>query len=784
MSEVNEIIDAGDDFDIKKFIGQVLAHWKLYAICLAIAICCAWLYIHYSNPLYKANAQILIQNDKKGSASPFLQSTGGVGNFSDFFTAKNNIADQLAILETPDLFKKVIPVLNLNVAYFHKGNIRNVELYDDSPFYISFFPKSDSIPGLKYEIRGVKNDVNSVLVSNESGFSKTAKFEDTLLVGNGKIVVSKTGRPLGEDTYFFTLVSNDAAVASLMSKVSVSSLDKESNVISLDCSSDVPRKAEDILGTLINKYIERSLNEKNRIADSLISFIDERINLIADNLNNIEARIQGFKQENKLTNIEAQSTALIANTSDYYNKLNDIDVQLNVMNTMLDAVEKDSKRPVPALVTDPTFVSLSEQYNVLLAQRQKLLLSTTEGNPLIKNIDKQMEGLRADIVRNLQNQQKALQISRQKIAGSNAQISSLVANAPVQERKFIDLSRERDVKQAIYLFLLQKKEETSITKASNIPGATVIKEPKCSIYPFFPNPTTAYGIALALGLVVPFSFVWLKGLFNNRINTTEDISGATKVPVIAEIGHSEQAGLLSLKEQGRSALAEQFRVFRTNMDFITGSSKCSTILITSTTSGEGKSFIAANLAQIYGYSGKRVLLMELDLRKPKISQMLGLDNDIGFSNYIIGDKELSEFIKPVPGVDNVYLLSSGPIPPNPAELLMHKKVVPMFASLAQQFDVVIIDSPPIGVVTDAQIIGAYADVSLYIIRPGYSLKDSIRIVNNISENKKLPSFYLTVNDVKSGNTYIYGYGYQYGYGYFQENGASKKQMKFLKKQKS
>lgn len=775
--------NADEDFDIRKVISRLLDHWKLYVLSVAFCVFAAFLFIRYSTPMFKVHGKVLVQDDQKNSSPFSFMGGGAMQDFSSLFGIKSNVYNELGILQTRNLFDKVVKQMNLDVAYYRKGRVRSVELYNKSPFTVQFLPSEDSIQTTLFDISFPATGRDNRFVMNNDKIKepgKTYSFGDTVHTQIGKIIVSRSGQPFENMPYFFTLNNTDEVVAGIMQNLTADIENRETTIINLAYNTSIPQKGQDVLYSLINAYIERNLSEKNKISDSTISFIDGRISIVSKELNDLEAGIQGFKQKNNIADITEQSKVLISNSSDYYNKMNETEVQLNVVNSMLQTIKEDNKRPVPSLLnSDPGFLSLVEKYNSLVVQRDKLLLSTTENNPIVKNIDGQLTSLRGDMVKSLQNQQKALQIAHTKIASENVHINTMVSNVPVQERKFVDLSRERDVKQALYLFLLQQKEQTAITKSSNIPSAAIIETPKSEYRPYFPSSMMVYAVGLLVGLLIPSVYVGLKYTLTNRIVSKEDITDNTDCNVLAEIGHSKTEALLA-EDAGRSILAEQFRLFRTNMDFITPQGKTPKILITSTMTGEGKSFIAANLAQVYAFSGKKVLLMEMDLRKPRLSSMLGMPNAKGFSNYIISDKPVFSFIEQLPQSPNVYLLSSGPIPPNPAELMMLPKMNAMFETLSDAFDVLIVDSPPIGAVADAQILSRFADVNLYIIRQGYSYKNSLEIINDIKEHQKFSNLYLVVNDVRKGTSYGYRYGYGYGYGYGyaygsngQENGKLK-----------
>ncbi|QEC68558.1 polysaccharide biosynthesis tyrosine autokinase [Panacibacter ginsenosidivorans] len=770
-----------DEFDVKKLIGRFLGYWKFYVIAIIFFVFLGLMYIRYSTPLYEVNAQVLVQEDQGASSSSF-PSSDLMSDFGDLFDVQNNVYNELAILQTKDLLEKVVKEMNLNVVCYNKGDIRDVEVYQKAPFTVNFQPSVDTILATTIYLTFPQQNKDNSFTINIGDTSYTAKFGDVLNIPTGKLTLTRSGMPFQSNSYILSLNSVDAVIDAIQKNLSIDIKDKETTVIFLSYNTNVPKKGEDMLQNLITSYINRNLNEKNQISDSTIAFVNSRINIVSKELGLIETDIQHFKQSNKIADITEQSKALIDNGSTYYAKLNELDVQLSVVKTMLGYIvnESNNDRPVPALLTDdPTFLGLVQEYNNLIIQKSRVLLSVKEGNPIAQNITNQITTLRNDIVKSLQNQQKTIEIGRDRIVKENNLLGSKVYDVPAQEREYVNLSRERDVKQALYLYLLQKKEETAITKASNMSSAAIIEKPRADFLPYFPNKPVILALSVLVALIVPTGFIIFKQLFNTKVLAREDITNTTHATILAEIGHSDKQGVLSPDTEGRSVIAEQFRMFRTNMDFLIANKKPAHVLITSSMTGEGKSFIASNLGMLYAYSGKKVLLMELDLRKPKLSSMLNMPNNTGLSNYIISNKPYQDFIKPVPQKDNLFLMSSGPIPPNPAELLMSDKMRDLFAQLDEEFDIIILDTPPIGAVTDAQILSKYSDINLYVIRQYYTLKHNLDIINDLLEHERLSNLYLVVNDVKKGSSYRYGYGYSYGYGYGYTEAEKKSKKKWF-----
>ncbi|MGI8951193.1 MAG: GumC family protein [Chitinophagaceae bacterium] len=802
MNENKAAVVKEDEFDFKKVLSKFTSYWKLYVLSLILFIIAGVLFILYVTPLYNVHAEVLVSEDQNGnsSSSSSLLASSALSSFSGLLATPTNANNELSIIQTRDLLTKVVRDLNLNIVYYRKG-FPSKELYNKSPFNVNFIPVSDSVVLTTFNISFPKLGQSPTfsISSDDLDTAFKAKFNDTIRTRIGKVYISKTGQPFEKADYSFTLNSIDYTVYTMIMNENLTAqiTDPETTIITLIYTKcNVPKKGEDILNDLIDKYIERDLNTKNQISDSTISFINARINIVGAELNHIELDIQNFKQNNKIANLGEQSKLLVTNASTYYNKQNEVDVQLDVIKSMLNYIQDDktNSRPIPStLNNDPTFLSLVGKYNQLVLEKDKAALVTTESNPATQNLDEAIRNVRTDLVNSLQNQQKAYQTSKDQIVQQNSLMANMVNEVPVQERQFVDLSREESVKQALYQFLLQKREETAITKASNIPNSSIIQAPKSDALPYFPGKLLVFAACFLLALIVPTTYIIFKNALHKRIYSREDVTEVTNANILAEISHSDEGGnLLPIKEMGRSILIEQFRTFRTNMDFLTGQTKCSKILVTSSMAQEGKSFVSVNLAQIYAISGKKVLLMEMDLRRPRLSAMLGMSNEMGFTNYIISQKSVDDFIVPLPTVPNAFLMSSGPIPPNPAEILMSPAIDNMFEQLSNRFDVIIVDSPPIGLVTDAQILSKHVDVNLYILRQGYTLKSSLEIVNDLLDSGKFSNLYLVINDVKKGTSfkygYGYGYGYKYGYGYGyggngNGNGVKKKGGLFRRKNK-
>jgi len=754
-----------DNIDIKKLINSLTDKWYWFLISVTFCLALSIFYVWYVAPSYQISARMLVNDDEKGGGMG--KQAGALMDLGGLLGSKNSVDNESEILKTRFLMERVVREMELNIVYGYKSGLRSRELYR-SPFKLLLVNSVDTIKATRLKIRAVgsnKFNVKAKDFEKEVLWNQEFKVKD---VGVLKI----TPEPyvaLKAEEYYVNVSSIDERVAALMDDLTVGVTNKQVSIIDLGLAYPLPKKGEDILNMLISKYVQANLGDKNSIADSTYKFIHERINIIASELGDVENKVQSFKQNNRLADMSEQSKLLVQNTGEFTTELAKAETQVSVLTDLEGYLKDETKNkrvfPTSLLPSDLVFSDLLAQYNTLLIDRDKQLLSVTENSPFIKNIDDQIYNLRRGILSNIASTKNTYVLTRDKLKTQLSKIEGQIGGVPQIEKNYLQLARNQQIKQELYVFLMQKAEETAISKASNISVAKTIDPPKSKVNPVAPKTGASIGIAFVLGLIFPTCLIFIKEFLNNTINTKEDISDRTDVPIIGEISHNNTADNMVVASSGRSAIAEQFRALRTNLSFYLKAPNQNTILFTSSVSGEGKSFTAINLGHIFALTGKKVLLMEMDLRKPGLSIKLDVKNDRGLSNYTIDEKLTSaEIIKPLNIHPNLFLISSGPIPPNPAEILMSDRTSALLGELKQKFDYIIMDAPPIGVVTDAQLLADYTDVSIYMIRQGISLKDHVNIVNDLYRSGKLNNLSIVVNDIKSK-----AYGYGYGYGSYGED---------------
>ncbi|WP_291909313.1 polysaccharide biosynthesis tyrosine autokinase [Chitinophaga sp. CB10] len=761
-------------FDLRKLLDRLARSWYWFLLSVILTCALGFIYLRYASPGYKINAKILVEDQAKGTDIPGAE----ILQQMEMFNNKSSVDNELEIITSRSLMEKVVKDLHLNVRYLIEGRLKKTELFGNVPFTMNWLSLKDSVAVANYTLKPLGKD--SFLLSTPQ-WSRHAAWGDTMQVTSGLVRVDRNAAfALDHNEYTVEVSPVDKTVADYQRQLEAGIPNKQVSTIDLSLSSSIPKKGELVLNRLIDAYMRASVDDKNRIADSTIAFIDTRLGIVTGELSGVEKNIQRFKEANQLADISEQAKQLVAGSGDSRKQLIDQQVKLNVVQSLENYVkdEKNNKRVVPAaiVVQDPTFISIVEKYNTLQLERERLLLANTENNPMIRNIDGQLAGLRGDLLSNLSTFRKGLELSLSALQQDAGMINSQIKKVPGTERVYLDYSRQQAIKQELYLYLLKKREESAISKSSNLAIAKVIDPAKSDPKPFKPKGLFIYLIAFIFGMGLPAGLFYLGDLLNRRIRSREEVQSLTPVPVLAEIGHNTEEELVVVRKDVRTPLVEQFRALRTNLQFIMANPQEKVILLTSSMSGEGKSFVATNLAAVIALSGKRVLLMEMDLRKPKISENLGLSNHTGFSTYAIGKSALDSVLKPSGIHENCWLMSSGPIPPNPAELLLMENTGLLFAELRKMFDYIIVDTAPVGLVTDAQLLGRFADASLYLMRQGYTFKEQVKLTRDLQQ--KMPRLNIILNDVKQGTSYGYGYGYGYGY---MEEADNKPVMKKLKK---
>lgn len=758
--------DFGQDFDLKAEINKYLIHWKWFVLSVCVVFLIAFLKLRYTQPVYGASTKILMKDTKKGGrlseAAAF--SDLGINNGS------RNVDDEIEIMKSRTLSEAVVEKLNYNISIIAKGKVLDVELFSkEAPIEIHFINQTVDF----YE-KSMKFD----FTENASGtFSLSAtdylidakenyRYGQRIKTQYGDLIITKvnSGKQNVTGALSINVSPLKSVVDSYRGRLTIEPLTKGSNVVVLNITDAVEKKAELFLDCLVKTYNEKAVSDKEFISKNTSVFVANRLKLISEELVDVEKDVEQFKVSNKLTNLESESELYVTGSTEFNRKAIDVQVQLNVLNSVVEYVKKSTNENLlPAnLFSDVAgdASSLISSYNELILDRNSMLKSATASNPTVVKLDQQLASLKSTLLSSLEKSQSILKIQKKNIEQNENLFNSKIQKIPSQERQFRDIERQQKVKEELYLYLLQKREETALALSSTEPNAKVI-DAALSTGAVRINPRIVFLGALLLGLLIPVGIIFLIDFLDTKIKSRLDLEGKTQIPFIGDVPTSEDASTI-MQSESRSSSAEALRIIRTNLEFMVSrvpEGIAKTIFLTSTFPKEGKTFVSVNLAATFALSGKKVLLVGMDIRNPRLDDYLTLP-DRGFTNYLSSkDLILDDLIIKQKGYEDFYVLPAGVIPPNPAELLMSKKVDSFFETIKKQYDYIIVDTAPVSLVTDTLLIAKHADTFIYVARANFLEKRMLDIPNGLYRDQKLPNMCMLLNDTDSTKGYGYGYGY-------------------------
>ncbi len=774
-----EVVDKSEQ--IQRMLYRIMPFWPLILLALAMGYIGARIYLRYQVSIYAAKARLIV-NDQTEQKTANLQEIFKI----DTRNLSSETEKEIQILTSKDLLIKVAIDLQLNVIYSQKGRIVTKQFYgSDLPFHLEM----ETPDSVKKPFVGRAELVNG----NAVKFNGQVFQADSLVTsefGNLRWRINKRHHGVKNSGSFqIAILPISWAVSSLKGLIKIEPISKQSSILDITYSDQVPERAIDVLSSLITVYGKSAVDYKSVIYENSQRFLDKRLSLIADELNGVEKNLQDFRSTAGIIDLGKEGELYLTQVRDADRKIAELEVQMEVLKQISTYVTKRNTTgdPIPATlgITDPLLLGLLNQLYQTETDLQKVKELSGTKNPQIEVYEEVINKLKPGILSSINNLRLNMQASKTKLESENAKMTGSLNKIPSKERLLLDIKRQQEIKNAIYTFLLQKREESAIAAASIVPNYRLIDRPE----PWgivSPQPQKIYTTAVLIAVVLLVVFIYLVEFSSKRVLFRSQIEEFLPIPVISElIFHDHMLDKPVVVGEGkRTLIAEQFRELRTNINYITATSKekCKIILTTSSIPKEGKSFIAINAAISLSLTGDKVVLLEFDMRKPKISKPLGIERDPGLSNYLVGNKDVSEIIKPHPNLPNLFIIPSGPIPPNPAELMTSEKLTRLFEYLSQHFDFVLIDSPPIAAVTDAKILSPFADATLYIVRHNYTNHVFLNLLYDVYQKKGLKNINIVFNGIKnkkilgygySGYGYGYGYGYSYGYGYTVEDKKKK-----------
>lgn len=752
-----------------------LPFWPWFLISVLLCLAGANTYLRYANPDYEVNAKILVKDEKKGvDASKVLDAL-------NVFGENKIVENEIEIIHSTPLLEKVVKDLNLYVTQTHLGNVRDIEYYGQNAPLLIYAEKEDSVIALKSPIPFSIDWKNKKIMLGKKQFSTNSRI---LLNGQPfRIALNSAYKPKGEETFQIVIQPVHQVATSLKSSLTVEASSKQSTVINLRLETAVPRKGEDIINTLFTVYDHEALNDKNILAKNTLNFVERRLGLMSKDLAEVEEKLKDYKSSQGIVDISEQGKLYLETVQENDQRLSEINVQLSVLSDVEKYVNSktDNKKIVPSLlgINDATLVGLLGKLYESEIQLVKLLRVSGSQSDQVYLLKEEIAHLKPDILEIISNIRKNYVTSQKKIEGRISENKELLSTIPGKEKALIDISRQQMIKNNIYSFLLQKREETALSYSSAAADSRVIEPAVAGVNPIRPKTNMIYLIGLALGLGLVVFVIMLMDSLTGTVMFRKDIEKSVTVPIIAELILGKRNSPIVVSDGNRTLLAEQFRMLRTNLAYSGLTKDKNIIQVCSSISGEGKSFVASNLAITYSLTGKKVLLLELDLRKPKQSTYFNLASKKGLTNYLTNTASLGEIMQQVEGIPHLSIISSGPIPPNPTELLSGTAFAEFISQVRGQFDYIIADLPPVSVVTDAQIFAPFAQATLYVVRHAKTPKSYLKLIQQKVQLNHFNQLQIVFNGIKPrgvipyGDGYGYGNGYGYGYGYGYHEGEKK-----------
>ena len=792
-----------EQVNIQELLFRYLIHWPWFVISIIICIACAWGYLRLTTPIYNISATVLIKDEKKGGGASMSSDLEKMG-LEGFVSSSSNVDNEIEVLRSKSLAREVVNNLGLFVTYMDEDEFPSKELYHTSPVLVSLtHQEADKLPG-RMEINMILQPTGALGVQITVGEKEYRKQFDKLpavfptdegtvaFFANNDTLSAVCPENITKERHITAFINRPFSVLKeYVNSLSIAPTSKTTSVVVISLENTNTRRGRDYINKLLEMYNINANNDKNEVAQKTAEFIDERIGIISKELGSTEQDLENFKRSAGITDLSSEAQIALTGNAEYEKKRVENQTQINLVMDLQRYMKGNEYEVLPSNIglQDAASAGAIDRYNQMLVERKRLLRTSTENNPTIINLDTSIRAMRTNVQATLDATLKGLQITKEDLAREASRYSRRINDAPTQERQFVSIARQQEIKSGLYLMLLQKREENAITLAATANNAKIIDEALADDNPISPKKMLVYLAALVLGVGLPVGVIYLIGLTKFKIEGRADVEKLTSLPVVGDIPLAdEKTGSIAVFENQNNLMSETFRNVRTNLQFMLENGK-NVILVTSTISGEGKSFISANLAISLSLLGKKVVIVGLDIRKPGLNKVFNIPKkEHGITQYLTNTTaNLMDFVQPSDINKNLFILPGGTVPPNPTELLARGGLEKAIETLKANFDYVILDTAPVGMVTDTLLIGRVADLSVYVCRADYTHKAEFTLINELAENNKLPNLCIAVNGLdlnsrkygyyygygKYGKYYGYGKRYGYGYGYGEKHGGEK-----------
>ncbi|WP_303005507.1 GumC family protein [Bacteroides congonensis] len=787
-----------EQVNIQELLFRYLIHWPWFVASVIICLAVAWGYLRLTTPVYNISATVLIKDEKKGGGANMSSELERMG-LDGFVSSSNNVDNEIEVLRSKSLAGEVVNRLGLFVTYMDEDEFPVRELYRTSPVLVSLTPQeADKLPG-RMEVSMVLQPAGAMDVQITVGEKEYRKRFDNLpavfptdegtvaFFANSDTTASVRPENVAKERHITAFINRPVSVAKgYANSLSIAPTSKTTSVVVISLKNSSTRRGMDFINKLLEMYNINANNAKNEVAQKTAEFIDERIGIISKELGSTEQDLENFKRSAGITDLSSEAQIALTGNAEYEKKRVENQTQINLVMDLQRYMKGNEYEVLPSNIglQDAASADAINRYNQMQVERKRLLRTSTENNPTIVNLDTSIRAMRSNVQATLDATLKGLQITKDDLAREANRYSRRINDAPTQERQFVSIARQQEIKAGLYLMLLQKREENAITLAATANNAMIIDEALADNNPVSPKRMMIYLAALVFGVGIPVGIIYLIGLTKFKIEGRADVEKLTLLPVVGDIPLAdEKTGSIAVFENKNNLMSETFRNIRTNLQFMLENGK-NVMLVTSTISGEGKSFISANLAISLSLLGKKVVIVGLDIRKPGLNKVFNIPKkEHGITQFLTDPTtNLMDLVQPSDINKNLFILPGGTVPPNPTELLARDGLEKAIETLKQNFDYVILDTAPVGMVTDTLLIGRIVDLSVYVCRADYTCKTEFTLINELAENNKLPNLCVVINGLdlqKKKYGYYYGYGkygkyygygkrYAYGYGYGQK----------------
>ena len=786
-------------FNFQTIYTTFILNWKWFVLSVFICLGIGFLYLRYTTPIYNTKAKLLIKDDdnrryRRGGIQG-LESMSNLGIISNSYGIEN----EQEILTSTTIAEQAVRDLKIYVTYYIKGRIKERLIYKKQPLNIDMdYAHLDKMnkpiklsikrDGNNYKIKGTYfAPIDELTSSGPYEIDQTiTNIPSVIRTKAGIITITANGRYKLEDgeTLIATIQSPRIASYKYVGALSVEQSSKTSSVLNISLNDQDINRGMDYLRQLVICYNGQANEDKNEIAAKTEEFINDRLAKISTELSSTDGALENFKRNNKVIELQLSAQSLAANTSNFEQKLNDANTQISLINSLIAFANRPGNKhqvlPSNVGLQDQASTSLINEYNKTALERNRLLRTASESSPVVSELTARLDDMSSSIEQALIQARKGLIIERDAIKSQLGQYTGEITKAPEQERILTQIGRQQEVKSGLYLMLLEKREENSISLAATADKGKLIEAPQFA-GKVSPKGSIIMLIALLLGVAIPSVIIYIINFFRYRIEGHEDVAKLTKLPIIADIVMASDSAKtkadIVVHENQNNQMEEIFRSMRTNIQFMLKENE-NIIMFTSSTSGEGKTFTAANLSVSFALLGKKVILVGLDIRKPRLAELFEINNHHNGITPLLTMEEptwedIEEQTLPSGINDNLSLLMAGPIPPNPSELVSRPSLSKIFDILKQHYDYVLIDTAPVGLVTDTLQVGKYCNISVYMCRADYTPKASFNLINSLAEEGKLPNMCIGINGIDLSmkkHSYYYGYGKYGKYGRYSHYG--------------